>query len=172
MKSLVFVAAAAALLIPAAVSAQTFTPTTVYGNIGYEGTHTQGVDLGAIQGRLGAKFGRYVGVEGEVGVGVNDDHIGGVSVKLNHQEAGYVVGFVPLSPNFDLLARAGYGHEEIRASAGGVHDSEGANSWNLGAGAEYFFNGRDGIRADYTHFSLNHDGGDANVWSVAYAHRF
>ena len=174
MKSLVIAGvAAAALSLPAAALAQTRTSPTVYGSVGYAGTSVEEVDLGAIQGRLGARFNRYLGAEGELALGLQGDDDGGFDYRLNHQVAGYVVGFVPLSPNIDLIARGGYGQTRIRASDGVIVDHFNEDSWNYGAGAQYYFNRNSGIRADWTRHDFGSAAVDtADVWSVGYSHRF
>ena len=172
-------AAAVAALLPAAAMAQTApvnTGTSFYGTLGYADTDLDHVNLGSIQGRLGARFGQYFGVEGELAGGVKDDKVdvGGVEakVKLNHQEAIYGVGFLPISPNFDLLARVGYGHSDGSGSVAGVTADAKGDSWNYGVGGQYSFDGKNGIRADYTREQFQNKGGDANVWSVAYVRKF
>lgn len=179
MKSLMPLVAAAGLVAPIAAHAQSasmFQPTTFYGTLGYAGTSNSDVNLGAIQGRLGARFGSYVGLEGELAGGVKSDTVDvagtPVDVKLQHQEAAYAVGYLPVTPRFDLFARAGYGHSQIKASAAGVSGTGGEDSWNYGAGGQYFFTDKDGVRADYTRHDFNHNGGDADVWSVAYVRKF
>src|SRR5437899_8295005 len=101
MKSLAIAASAAALglALPIAAHAQPgsmFEPITAYGTIGYAGADDSGINLGAIQGRLGARFGSYLGLEGELAGGVKKDtvDVGGVpvEVKLRSQEAVYGVG--------------------------------------------------------------------------------
>jgi hypothetical protein len=170
-----FAAGALALLIPAAASAQTFSPTTFYGNVGYAGTSVEEVDLGAIQGRLGARFGRFIGVEGEVSFGVQDDTVTeqnvDVDIGLNHAEGIYLVGFAPLSPEFDLLARVGYSNAEISGESGNVNIDVSDSGIAYGVGAQYHFDGRNGVRFDYTRHDFD-DIGDADVWSVAYSRRF
>ena len=131
MKIIVTLAAAAAALIPAAALAQAAPPTGLYGSIGYADSHTSGVDLGAIQGRLGWRFNNWLGVEGELAGGVVSDKstqiVGGVpvdtKVKLSDQEAIYGVGFLPLNNNFDLLARVGYGHQSAKVTASAAGSS-------------------------------------------------
>ncbi|HEY8005190.1 MAG TPA: porin family protein [Phenylobacterium sp.] len=180
MKVLITAAAATALvaLLPAAASAQTATTgTTFYGTLGYADTDLDHINLGAIQGRIGARFGQYFGVEGEVSGGVKDDkvNVGGtdVKVKLDHQEAIYGVGFLPVSPNLDLLARVGYGHTQGSGSVSGVSATARGDSWNYGVGGQYTFDGQNGVRLDYTRESFRaHDSSDANVWSVAYVRKF
>jgi hypothetical protein len=181
MKSLstAAVMAAAALAAPAFAHAQVSTSLAgVYGNLGYSWLHGGGADLGAIQGRLGYRMNNYLGVEGEVATGVDDDHIHvapGVRehVKLRHAEAIYGVGYLPLSPRIDVLGRVGYGSTTARTSLAGFHNTDTDNSWNFGVGAQYHFDGRNGIRADYTREEFIGNGnGHANVWSVAYSRRF
>jgi outer membrane immunogenic protein len=181
MKVMITAASALALaaLLPAVASAQTAnTGTTFYGTLGYADTDLNGVNLGSIQGRVGARFGQYFGVEGELAGGVKSDKVNvapgtDVKVKLDHQEAIYGVGFLPLSPNFDLLARIGYGHTEGSGSLAGVSASAKGDSWNYGVGGQYSFDGKNGIRADYTREQFqSHDGGDANVWAVSYVRKF
>jgi long-subunit fatty acid transport protein len=181
LSTLAVSAAAIAVLLPAAAMAQTTgsanTGTSFYGTLGYADTDLDHVNLGSIQARLGARFGQYFGVEGELAGGVKSDTVNvagtDVKVKLNSQEAIYGVGFLPLSPNFDLLARVGYGHSEGSGSVAGVSAIAKGDSWNYGVGGQYSFDGKNGVRADYTREQFqDHGGGDANVWSVAYVRKF
>jgi len=192
MKTFIAAACAATALcsLPALAQAQE-APTGVYGTLGYADAHSRHTDLGAIQGRLGYRIIPYAGVEGEVAFGVHKDDtnvltaLGNVNgrAELKHQEAIYGVGFLPLSPNTDLLARVGYGSSRIRVSVpsqtvGGVtlpataaSDSEG--SWNFGVGAQHHFDGKNGVRVDYTRQEFTKDSfGHADVYSVAYTRRF
>ena len=192
MKALIAAASVAALAaaVPALAQAQTATVAPgLYGTLGYADAHTSGVDLGAIQGRLGYRFNSWLGVEGELAGGVKDDKdtttVNGVTVdtkvKLKDAEAIYGVGFLPLSPDFDLLARIGYGHTSAKATASAagvsgpiaVSDTADGNSWNYGVGAQYHFDGKNGVRADYTRQEFTGDNsGHADVWSIAYSRRF
>ena len=179
MKALITAASALALaaLLPAAASAQSIPNPTFYGTLGYAFSDLDHVDLGAIQGRLGARFGQYVGVEGEFSGGVQDDkvNVGGtdVKVKLDSQEAIYGVGFLPVSPNLDLLARVGYGHTEGTGSVAGLSTKVQGDSWNYGVGGQYTFDGKNGVRVDYTREEFTKDSaGHADVYSVAYTRRF
>ena len=71
---------------------------------------------GAITGRIGERFGKYFGVEGELSGGVKNDtdQTTGLKTSLDHQYAGYVVGYLPVLPNADLFVRAGYGNQKLR----------------------------------------------------------
>jgi hypothetical protein len=190
------VVAAAALVAlgavaPAMAQDTSTTPVTgVYGNLGWTGTDTHSTMTNSITGRLGWRFNPYLGVEGELSGGLTTDHFNSnvttpptsVGVKQSMAGAGYAVGFLPIGPNFDLLARVGYGASRYNVSPAGLpgyHVNE--NGIRYGAGAQYFFDGRNGVRADYTrqHMGDITDNagffaGDrnANVWSVTFAHKF
>ena len=118
----------------------------------------------------------YLGVEGELATGLESDNdtIGGVDVnaKLKHEAAGYVVGFLPVSPNTDLLARVGYGTTKVRARAAGVSVSDRKESLNFGVGAQHYFDGVNGVRVDYTRQEFDNGRGNANVWTVGYTRKF
>jgi hypothetical protein len=180
MKFLIAAASVAVLAsaAPAFAQDQAAPLTGVYANLGYTNFSGDDVDLGAIQGRIGYRLNNWFGVEGEVAGGVKKDKFSiapGVDAKakLDHQEAIYGVGFLPLTPKWDLIGRVGYGHTKATASAAGVDVSDSGDSWNFGAGAQYHFDGLNGIRADYTREEFQgHDAGHADVLSVAYSRRF
>lgn len=187
-------AAAIALVLPAAAQAQDATaPTGLYGNLGYAQAGIDGYDVGAIQGRVGYRMNNWFGVEGELAGGVKSDKSSttvtsgtttatvNTKVKLRHAEAIYAVGFVPVSPNLDLLARIGYGNTKAKVTASStvagapfaLSDSADGDSFNYGVGAQYHLDGVNGIRVDYTRHDYRDDGaGHADVWSVAYSRKF
>lgn len=148
-----------------------------YGSIGYSHLDARDadVDLGAVTGRLGAKFNPYFGVEGEASFGVRDDSvtIAGATADIEHEydAAAYAVGFLPINPNLELFARVGYGTTKVEASAAGITVAEDGESWNYGVGANYYFDGQNGVRGDWTRRDFS-DGGDADVWSLSYVRRF
>ncbi|HEX5379093.1 MAG TPA: porin family protein [Phenylobacterium sp.] len=167
---------AASAAIPAVAAAQDAAGTSYYGTLGYGASSVEGVDLGAIQGRLGVRFGQHLGVEGELAAGVKDDktYVGGVPVKidLEHQAAIYGVGYLPVAPNADLFARVGYGTTKLKASASGASVSDAGDSWNYGVGGQYLLDGANGVRADYTRYDFKDSSANADVWSVAYVRKF
>ena len=199
MKALMAAASAAvlAVVLPGLASAQTAPTTGFYANLGYANAHVSGQDvlpsqdLGAIAGRLGYRFNNWLGVEGELAGGVKSDSfsttINGVTVtgktKLDHAEAIYGVGFLPVSPEWDVLARVGYGHSEgkvedvtvagVGGSVSGLSGSAKGDSWNYGVGAQWHWDGANGVRGDYTREEFTGGGnGHADVWSIAFDHRF
>lgn len=170
--------AAMAAFVPAAAQAQDAAVDNIgpYVNLNAGMADAGSADVKIIQGRLGYRFHPNLGVEGELATGIDSDTdtISGVRVKqsLRHAAAGYVVGFLPLSPNTDLLARVGYGTTKIRASSGGISASGSEESWNFGVGAQHHFDGLNGVRVDYTRQEFEGGPGDANVWTVGYTRRF
>lgn len=157
--------------------AQSISNPQVTGSIGYTQLDGDNADLGAVTGRLNAKVNRYVGVEGEASFGVKDDEItvGGVTGDLSHEydAAAYVVGTLPVSPNFELFGRVGYGTTSIKADVAGFTATEDGESVNYGAGANYFFDGRNGVRADWTRRDFTADnGGELDTYGLSYVRRF
>ncbi len=167
-------ASVATLALAAPASAQTapYSGVSWYGNLGYTDFNPNNANVSAITGRLGARFGQYFGVEGELSGGIGDSHIDGASVHLQNQEAIYGVGFLPIAPNADLFARVGYGGADYKVSANGGDFHGNLQSWNFGAGGQYFFDHANGIRLDYTREDATNHGPDANVWGVAYVRKF
>lgn len=177
---LMFVAAAAALVAsaaPAIANAQeAASPAGVYVNLGYGRTSNSGLNFGAIGGRVGYRLNKWVGAEAEGSFGVDDDQVTigatAVTVKMKNDFGAYAVGFLPVTPEIDVLARVGYGRTKFSASAATGGAASGSdNSWNVGVGGQYHFDGKNGVRLDYTYKDFN-DGGHANVWSVVYSRRF
>ena len=147
-----------------------------YANLGYTHLDPNGYDLNTLGGRVGARFANYFGVEGEgtFGIGSDSTNILGLNQasKLDHEFAGYAVGFFPVTPRFDLLARIGYGNTHFSQTVGALSSTVSRDSINYGAGAQYFFTGNDGIRAEYTRDDYRHDMDHANVWGVSYVRKF
>ncbi|WP_293897979.1 porin family protein [Phenylobacterium sp.] len=172
--------AAIAAIVPAAAQGQptaaAAVDTGVYGNLNLGYADGRQANLDVIQGRLGYRFTPYIGVEGEAATGIKSDTdtIAGVDVttRLRHEFAGYVVGFLPVMPNTDLLARIGYGTTRLKTSVAGISDADSAESWNFGVGAQHMFDAANGLRADYTRQEFNHDAGHADVWTVGYVRKF
>jgi outer membrane immunogenic protein len=167
MNKLLIAASAAAALF--AVPAMAQAEAAFYGNVGYANVAVDDADvnLGLIQGRIGATLTPHFAIEGEAGFGIADDTVGGVDVKMNYQVGAYLVVNAPVSESFDIFARLGYATYEVEASIGGVSATDTGNDAAYGVGVQGFFTDNDGVRADWTSY-----GGDANVWSISYVRRF
>src|SRR6185312_16286029 len=148
------IAAAAAPLASAGAAAaladQATDIFTGYVNFGYSYADFSPAHLHVLHGRIGGRFQRYFGIEGEGAFGVSSDTVsqGGytINTKLKSEFAGYAVGYIPLSPMADIFGRVGYGRSNLHgyiAGIGGGDVSE--DSLNFGGGAQYFFTRNDGL---------------------------
>ncbi len=204
MKLILATAAVAALCAgaPAAFAQDTTSTTTttgVYGNLGWSHVTTNGADTEGVQGRVGYRFMPFLGVEGELRAGLSTGHTSvdytagtppvttstDLGVKQKYGAAGYVVGFLPLMPNrFDLLARVGYGwsrYDLSPSSSSGLPSGSGdEHGIRYGVGAQYLFDGANGVRVDYTRERMSNldvpagldVNNHANVWGVSFVHKF
>lgn len=172
-KVLVTTALLSLFAVPA--MAQSGSVPQVYGSIGYGQLTGDGGDLGSVTGRVGAKFHRHFGVEGEASIGVSDDEvplgIPGGTIELKHDIAAYAVGYLPISPRFELFGRVGYGTSDFETSASGITTEESFDGVNYGVGANWFIDDKNGVRGDWTRRDFGDDG-DADVWSLSYVRRF
>lgn len=175
MNRILFAASALGLVaLPAAALAQD--ESRGYATLGYTQIDTEQAVLGAVTGRAGWKVLPYVGVEGEVSIGVEDDtfdvSIGGSgSIELKHDFAAYAVAFLPLGEHIELFARVGYGSSSVESSVPSVTVTGDGESFNYGLGANAFY-GANGVRADWTRKDYQDNGGEADTWSVSYVRRF
>lgn len=177
MKSTLIAAASAVAVL--AIAAPAFAQSsdglghvTPYINLGYSYSHPDQGNFHVLDGRIGAKFGRYVGVEGEVGFGLNSQTISGVKIKPTSSYAGYGVAFLPVAPNLDLYARVGYGHANVRGTIGSTTVNIGQDGVNYGGGAQYFWTRNDGTRLEFTRYDFRNGGGTDDVFGVSWVHRF
>ncbi|ADL02073.1 porin family protein [Brevundimonas subvibrioides] len=173
----ILLATAALTLFAVPAAAQSIQTPAWSGSVGY--THLDGdnADLGAITGRLDARLHPNFGLEGEASIGVRDDDItvAGVtgSIEQDYDAAGYAVGYLPINPNLELFGRIGYGTTRIKADIAGFEASEDGESVNYGVGANYFFDGVNGIRGDITRRDFTDDnGGKIDTYGVSYVRRF
>jgi outer membrane immunogenic protein len=115
-----------------------------------------------------------------VGTGVSNskfNNAAGNRVTLSEQPslAGFVVGYFPVTPRFDLLARVGYGETDLRTvDPNGARHENTSPQLSYGAGAQYFLTSHDGIRVDYTRrdFAEPSAPKDMDTWQVGYVRKF
>lgn len=171
----ILLATAAITLIAAPAMAQE-PASRVTGSVGYTQLDADGGDLGAITGRAGYDFTRNFGFEGEASIGVSDDDItvAGVpgSVEHKYDAAAYGVAKLPINENFELFGRLGYGTTRLTAEVAGVQDSASTESINYGVGGNYFFDGQNGVRADWTRRDFRGDAGEADTYGLSFVRRF
>jgi outer membrane immunogenic protein len=181
MKTLMIttVAAASALLLAAPALAQSSGPWSLspsfYGNLGYS-NYDDKSDTSAATARLGVRADKYFGVEAEASTGfaTGQTHAYGdtAHVRLNDGYAGYAVGYLPVLPNADLFAKVGYGATDSKITGVNYSFGETRSGVAYGAGGQYFFNGPNGVRLDYTRMDYGPTTGDSNVWSLGYVRKF
>lgn len=143
--------------------------TNMYGNVGVTQRHTDNTDTLSLTGRLGTNLATNFGLEAEGGIGIDGDRIGGVKLRDTANLGAYAVGRLPVSENFSLLGRAGYHHTWAEAKLGNVRTETDDGSFAIGASAEYMFDDKNGIRADYTRHTEN-DGVD--TFGLAFVRKF
>lgn len=159
MKLKIALAAAAALVAPAFMTANA-QAANIYINGGY--THFDGdggAELGAITGRVGVGFGQHFAIEGEASLGVKDD--GGL--ELDNEIGLFGVAKLPLTSQFDIFGRVGV--SRIETSPGGEEDG-----LAYGGGGQFNLTANDGIRGDWTRH--DYDAGEVDAYSISYVRRF
>jgi hypothetical protein len=149
MKYLAFLALVAAVLAATGVAhAQTQT----YGGLGYANTRDDatGADMRSVTGRLGARITPNLAIEGEAGMGVNNDDRG----KLDSAYGVYGVAVAPVGRKLDVFARVGYSrvNEFGRGPLAGSDLRD--DGVGYGLGAQVNVSERWGLRGDVT----RHDG--------------
>src|SRR5690606_7652537 len=177
MRNVILAAAALSVFaLPAAAQVMQPGGPTYYGTLGYSQLDHSDGNLGAVTGRLGAKCNPYFGVEGEGSIGVKDDDftIAGAQgqIEPDYDLAADAVGTVAVTRNFGPVARGGYGTTQMKAELAGVERKADGESWNYGVGANYYFDGQNGLRGDWTRRDFTDDGGEVDVYSVNYVRRF
>jgi len=151
----------------------------IYGTLGY--LKKEDSNLDAVQLRLGARLAPHFGVEGEFANGVEPHTVNFPSVppiqikdQLRYQFAAYGVGYLPITPQAELFARVGYGQTWTKRTFAippnlAVVKGD-AGSFNYGVGGQYSFDGKNGVRVDYTREDYKH--GTEDTWGVSYVRKF
>ena len=164
MKYALAAAAVAALFAVTPAVAQDM---STYGSIGYSNIDVDPVNLGGATLRFGMR-GAHFGGEVEGSFGIKGDSVAGLDVDLNNEIGVYAVGYLPVGENTDLIGRVGWARVDIDTTLGGADD----NGVAYGVGIQHFFGGgANGVRADYTHFTLD-TFDDADAWSISYVRKF
>ncbi len=145
----------------------------VYGSLGYQQTDndTTNSNLGSVNARVGTKITPHFGVEGEVAYGTNDDNGTGGNYKLTNKAAVYGVGYLPVSPSFDLIGRVGVSDTDLKAPAVAGKAEQGT-ALDYGVGGQYHINPAYAVRADYTRSDFNGDKGNADTATLSLVRKF
>ena len=164
--------ALAVLAITAFASAPSFAQDAAgqtYINGGYNHFQTKTSDTGTLNGRVGYQFTPNFAVEGEGGIGVNDDKVNGVTVKTRGTLGAFAVVSAPVAERLSLIGRAGYVHRWSEAKAAGVKVKDDDGSFALGVGGQYMLDDANGLRLDYTRYT---EGKGANGYTASFVRKF
>lgn len=168
----ILLSTAAALIMASTASAQTTTDGQFNLGAGYTYLDGDGVEFDALTLRAGYDFTPYVGVEGEVLVGLGEEDLGGgFDASYNYGLGAFVKGQYPINEQISLFGRVGYVWAEIEASGLGATVTEEEDGAGYGVGAEYAFNGLNALRADYTRYDFGDDS-EADGFSLTYVRSF
>jgi hypothetical protein len=163
---------AAAVAVPASAQDTTSSYRYVYATAGYSDQSVGTADLGVAQGRVGARFNRWLGVEAEAGFGVNREGLAhGETLNISNQQAAYVVGYVPMTAALDLFGRVGGGRTVWSFSGPAPFANGPDTSFNLGGGGQWFFDRYSGLRFEYTLEAFSH-APNTDTWALSYMRRF
>lgn len=148
------------------------------------------IDAALINGRVGYRFNDFFAVEGELGFGLGGDDFdrtipvdafgtvvnvdANVGLDVKNYYIGFARGILPVSEQFDIFARVGYGgataEADVVASAQGFtasgSEDDNVSGFAYGVGGQYNLTEKDGIRADYTRLD------ETDIISLAYSRRF
>lgn len=155
----------------------------------------ESANITMITGRLGYRLNSYFAIEGDAGFGIGGDSlqrtipvavdgIGTVNVNadadldVENYFGIFARGILPVSDQFDIFLRGGYGTAEAEATAvattdflagfsATTTDSQSTDGFAYGIGGQYHINERHGIRADFSAI-----GSEAQFFSLAYALKF
>jgi len=126
------------------------------------------IDTIGVDAKLGYEFNKYFGVEaqGTLGLSTNSTRLSSspssatLSEDVDYSVGAFAVGRLPLSEKFELFARGGIhyteGDAEINNVFNTMFDRSGVGL-AVGAGVQYNFNSKDGIRAEYTYRDQDRD---------------
>ena len=133
-------------------------------------------DLYGIQGRLGYQTAGVFGgeVEGSFGVKGETGTVGTTPAEFNvdYQVGAFATARAPIGERFSVLGRFGYAATKSTLEIGTSSGSETFDGIAYGAAAEYAFDPRNSIRADYTRYESNDLLGTSDSLAVSYARKF
>jgi hypothetical protein len=132
------------------------------------------VNLVGVTLRGGYQFHPNFGVEaeGSIGVSGDTDPATGVEFTEKYEVGAFVVGYLPISDRFDVLARVGYAQSKLEGKLGAITATDTVNGAAAGVGLRLFPESENnGVRVDYTHYFFNHDSA-ADAGSITFVHKF
>ena len=173
MKTFIIAAATALALTASAGAASAQDVGRVYGSVGVSGhdNDTTNSKLGSVNARVGTKITPHFGVEGEAAFGTNKDTVAGSEYRLTNKVGAYGVGYLPVSPKFDLIGRVGLSDTDLKAPAAAGKFEQGT-AVDYGVAAQYHFNNDYAARVDYTKSDFVGDKGESTATTVSLVKKF
>lgn len=172
-KNLLIAAAVSALTLSGAAAVSAQDVGHVYGSVGVQSTDNDTTDtkLNSVNARVGTKITPHFGVEGEAAFGTNKDSTAAGKYKLTNKVGVYGVGYLPVSPKFDLIGRVGVSDTDLKAPAAAGKLEQGT-SLDYGVGAQYHLDDSYALRADVTRSDFNGDKGQSTSSTVSLVKKF
>jgi hypothetical protein len=150
-----------------------------YGGVGGQYYTEPGTKVGLINIDAGFRFLPWLGLEGELGIGVASNHSDygasySSSTGISWSAMPFVVASLPVAPNVELFGRAGYGiyhfHSTTTVSGTDYTSSSTVGTAAFGGGAQFHI-GPGAVRASYTRLQFD-NGSGANQFGLGYVVRF
>lgn len=151
---------------------------------------TPSPDITMLTGRLGYRLNKYFAVEGEAGFGLGGDDFSeslpidvlgnlvnveaDIGLDVQDYYIGFVRGILPVSDQFEVFIRGGYGtasaDADVTATVSGLtasgSASDSVSGFAYGLGGQFNLTKKDGIRLDYAQFD------ETNIVSLTYSRQF
>lgn len=136
-------------------------------------------DLYGVEAKLGYDFNKYFGVEAQGSVGLNTDsdrlfdspNSASFSQKVDYSMGVFAVGRLPLNKQFEVFARVGLHNTKTSETINNALMSdfgETETNFAVGGGAQYNFDEKNGVRAEYTYLG----GLGGGTVSLGYVRKF
>ena len=120
---------------------------------GYDHLQSGKLNTGTLSGRVGYALTPNFAIEGEGGLGVQDDRLSGIDYRTRGKLGAFAVASAPVAERISLIARAGYVQTWGQTTAAGVKTRSDDGSFAVGAGAQYMLDDVNGLRLDYTRYT-------------------
>jgi hypothetical protein len=131
------------------------------GTYSYKPTESD-IPMASLKG--GVRLNTYLGLEAEINSGLGKDQ----GVKLSSQKSVYGVGYLPISPKFQLLGRLGFSDTDLKSSP--KLDADGGLS--VGIGGLYDISEQTALRFDLTKTDARNNRGDSSSAGLSLVRKF
>lgn len=99
-------------------------------------------DLGVLFVRGGYQINQNIAAEIRLGTGVDDDRVYGVKVEAEDVYGAYLKAGLPTTVGLYPYVLLGMTHAKLKASGGGVRDSDSGSDVSYGIGVDYWFSNK------------------------------